>query len=108
MLRPFLDADATITSVSRNYSSSLGCLTSALPLRMRCGRTVAPVVARPHLQSQAHYLIDVEEVHRCYRNGFVLVVFFGDKSTGGSSPASSSPSRTASPRRWPTPRPSTR
>ncbi|ONM31490.1 hypothetical protein ZEAMMB73_Zm00001d040523 [Zea mays] len=35
MLRPFLDADATITSVSRNYSSSLGCLTSALPLRMR-------------------------------------------------------------------------
>ena len=45
MLRPFLDVvrsvdvdvDATITSVSRYYSSSLGCLTSALPSRGRRG-----------------------------------------------------------------------
>jgi hypothetical protein len=79
----------------------------APPLR-QYGRTVAPVVAWPHLQSQAHRLIDDDEVHRGYRDGFILVVFFGDKSTGGSSPASSSPSRTASPRRQPTPRPSTR
>uniref|UniRef100_A0A804P6R1 Uncharacterized protein n=1 Tax=Zea mays TaxID=4577 RepID=A0A804P6R1_MAIZE len=78
----------------------------APPLR-QYGRTVAPVVAWPHLQSQAHRLIDDDEVHRGYRDGFILVVFFGDKSTGGSSPASSSPSRTASPRRQPTPRPST-